>query len=268
MEEKRLPHFTKAVKDREVTGIFSVFGNLDSYTDRMHPGVFLETFGARKDRILHLWQHDTSQPPIAVIKSLREVSRAELPSEVLAIAPEATGGAEITREYLNNPLADWVLDAIQKGSPLQMSFMYEPKQYDYEQLPDARYEWDRIRNLRAVTLREVSDVNFGANDATVASKATFDAILRQLKAHRDHPEYVATLAALLSELKAGARHSSADMTAINQIHQAAIDLGCTTCQGVKDPDAASDDDPKTTVVDVSRKQRLRAAQLALVIRTR
>src|SRR5690242_20738236 len=93
----------KKVSDREVTGLFSILGNLDDYADVIWPGAFAKTFQERAGKILHLWQHDFSSPPIAVVKSLREVGRDELPPEVLSAAPEALGGAEVVREYLDTP---------------------------------------------------------------------------------------------------------------------------------------------------------------------
>ena len=83
-ELKATPLYIKSIKGREVTGIFAVMGNLDDYTDRGWPGMFTKTFQERMGKIFHLWQHDFSCPPIAIIKSLREVGRDELPEAVLA----------------------------------------------------------------------------------------------------------------------------------------------------------------------------------------
>ena len=38
------PFHIKAITGREVTGIFSVLGNLDDYDDRIWPGSFAKTF--------------------------------------------------------------------------------------------------------------------------------------------------------------------------------------------------------------------------------
>lgn len=253
-EQKIIPQHIKAVNGREVTGVFAVFGNLDSYDDRIWPGAFLETFAQDAKRMYHLWQHDTSQPPIAVIKSLREVTRDQLPAEVLAYAPEAMGGAEVTREYLKTPRGDEVLAAIEAGSPLRMSFMYDALRYDFERKPDAKYSWEEIRNLRQLKTYETSDVLFGANEATTASKSlehTPKQLLRQLYA----------------QLKAGQRHSSADIALLNEVHRMLVELGATTCAGILDPDA-TDDEPKTAPGDpaiwtAQAKNRLRLAAALL-----
>jgi HK97 family phage prohead protease len=218
---KSLPRAIKSMDGSTVTGICSVMGNLDDYSDRMWPGSFQKTIQERGDRILHLWQHDFSSPPIAVIKSIREVARAELPPVVIQRAPEASGGVEVVREYLNTPRAQEVLESLRAGAPLEMSFAYDAVKYDFEEKPDAKYEWDRIRNLREIRLYETSDVLWGANDATVASKSLllpFDFVLRQL---------VERLTEMQDEAKAGQRNSTEDLARINSIAKLAIDLGAT-----------------------------------------
>lgn len=79
MEYKALPTFVKAVEDRTVTGIASVFGNVDSYGDIVQRGAFKKTVQENARRIRHLWMHDPYQPPTAVVRSLREVGTDELP---------------------------------------------------------------------------------------------------------------------------------------------------------------------------------------------
>jgi HK97 family phage prohead protease len=53
-------------KTGTVTGYFSVFGNIDSDGDMIMPGAFLKTIKENgpeaKNRIVHLWQHNPSQP--------------------------------------------------------------------------------------------------------------------------------------------------------------------------------------------------------------
>jgi len=271
-ELKSIPGAVKSIKGRAVTGIFSVYGNLDDYDDRCWPGMLTKTLQERKDRILHLWQHDFSSPPIAVITEIREVPRDELPEMVLQRAPEAMGGALVTREYLKTPRADEVFTNIEAGSPLEMSFAYDPIKYDYEEKPDAKYEWERIRNLREVRLYETSDVLWGANDATVASKALqipLDFLLKQLSAHlSDVQEQMQ---------KGGARHSAADVERINQIATLAIDLGATNIklldeQTANDP-ALNDDDskraepqpPALTLSATAYKYRIQSAERALAL---
>jgi len=272
-EVKTLPSAVKDIKGNFVTGIFSVFGNVDDYNDRIWPGAFTKTLLERSGRIHHLWQHDFASPPIAKITSIREVSRDELPDEVLRRAPEALGGAEVTREYFDTPRAQEVLTAIKAGT-LEMSFAYDPIKYDYEELPGAKYEWERLRNLREVRLYETSDVLWGANDATVASKSLqipFDFLLKQL---------LAQLSDMQEQIKGGARHSAADIERINQIAQLAIDLGATNIklldeQLANDP-ALNDDgskraEPQPAALTLSAtafKYRLQSAERALALLSR
>lgn len=227
-EFKSLPGATKKVEGRTVTGIFSVFGNRDEYNDVVHPGAFAKTIMERGKRVFHLWQHDFSSPPIARIVALREVGRDELPAEVLMRAPEARGGCEVTREYLDTPRAAEVLESLKDGIPLEMSFAFDITKYDFEELPDAKYEWEQQRNIREVRLYETSDVLWGANSATVASKSALALplpfLLAQLK----------TSLANVPTTKGGARHSTEDIRMINDLHTLVVDLGCTACKGVAD----------------------------------
>jgi len=222
---KALPHFTKDIDGRTVVGVFSVFGNVDSYLDVCMPGSFAKTFRERRGKIHHLWQHDTSQPAIAVIDGLQEVGRDALPQEVLAAFPEATGGAEVRRTYLErSPLAEWVFEGIQKGGPYEMSYMYDPIRFEF-----VEQGGQRLRLIHEQRLWETSDVLWGANPATRASKADgaiwtmpLDLLLGQIE-HQ-----------LTRAQKAGARHSADDVRALNAIHKLAVQLGCTSCKGMTD----------------------------------
>lgn len=217
MERKHTSHYIKAVSDRSVTGIFSMFGNLDSYNDVVWPGAFAKTMQERTGRIVHLWQHSMDAPPIAKITSLRELRRDELPPELLRDYPEASGGAEVTREYLDTPRGNEVLATITAGVPLQMSFAFDALKYDFAELPNAKHDWEQQRNVREVRLWETSDVLWGANEATVAAKADPHVLLRQLHG----------LLIQLNQIKAGSRHSASDTALINQIAEAAHKLGAT-----------------------------------------
>lgn len=234
-ELKAAPFYVKSVDGRKVTGIFSVYGNLDDYNDMLWPGVMAKTIAERGARVLHLWQHDFSSPPTAKVLSLREVGRAELPEACLAIAPGAMGGAEVVREYLKTPRADEVLENITAGVPLGMSFAYDALKYDYEALEGAKYEWERQRNVREIRLWETSDVLWGANEATVASKAAlpFDYLLKQLLDQLDE---------LRAEQKDGRRNSTADQARINMIAKIAIELGADNVELIAAP---LDDGDKT-----------------------
>lgn len=222
---KQSPYFAvKADTSTRVRkGICAVFGNVDAGGDRIMPGAFAKTITEGSKRVKHLWNHDFSTPPIASITELKEVGRDELPQEVLAYAPEATGGLMVAREYYKNDLSSWVLEAIDKGDVCEMSF-------GYEVLKSAESDEDErmINNLVELKLFDTSDVNWGMNAATVALGAKGSLPLGVIVSH---------LTSFAVEVKAGRRNATSDESLINAIHQAACDLGSTNCLGIKDESA-------------------------------
>lgn len=183
MEYKSFVHQVKQIDGRTVTGFAGIYGNVDSGNDRTHLGAFKKTIKERADRVRHLWQHDMTQPPIAAIRELREVGKADLPEELIAKYPDATGGLLVVREYLDTPRGDEVLKGIISGAVSEMSFGYDPVKYDYE--GDAK-AGTQVRNLRECRLWDTSDVNWGMNEATIAAKKDpailFAELLADLKA--------------------------------------------------------------------------------------
>lgn len=152
-------------------GIAAVFGNVDSWGDRIHNGAFEKTIDESRKRFKHLWNHDFFSPPIAKIVDIREVGKDELPDSVLEKSPEATGGLLVSREYYKDvPLADWVLKAIDSDDVNEMSFGYEIIASDEttETIGDKEV---KIQELKELKLFDTSDVNWGMNSATVADWA-------------------------------------------------------------------------------------------------
>lgn len=230
MEYKSLPSFVKSVdpETRTIVGVFAVHGNIDSYADISHPGSFRKTIAERGDRVKFLWNHDfLGGPPIAKVLGLREVGRDELPEQVLSRAPNTTGGVEITRQYMKSGRAAEVFEAVAEGASDEMSYGYDPITMDFSEV-----DGTQVRNLREIRLWEVSDVIFGANPATTGSKLLIppDVLMK----HIDH---------FLAELKAGARHNTADTKLLNAIHAAAAQLGATNCKGVVEEDDEKAIDP-------------------------
>lgn len=178
-ESKSIKYFDIPSETKESTnafikkGICAVMGNIDSWDDRIHPGAFVRSLNSGRQRVRHLWNHQSGNPPIASIKELKEVGRDELPADVLKYAPEATGGLLVEREYYkNNPLSQWVLEGINKGDITEMSFAYDVLQADETVEVDEETEKRRvIRELRELKLYDTSDVNWGMNAATVAAGA-------------------------------------------------------------------------------------------------
>ena len=171
MEHKNFEAYTKAIDDRTVTGIAALFGNVDVVGDRIFKGAFKKTIQENLARVRHLWMHDEWSPPTAAIKSLNEVGRGGLPDDLKAKHPEVTGGLEVEREYLQTPRGDEILAGIKAGALNQMSFGYTPVKFDFEELEDGDSKGFLVRNLREIRLWDISDVNWGANELTIASKA-------------------------------------------------------------------------------------------------
>jgi HK97 family phage prohead protease len=167
MEYKSLPQFTKEITDRTVTGVFAIHGNVDEGGDRSWPGSFANIAVNGRMRARFVWQHRTDEPPVAVIKSVREIDRTALPQSVLGFAPDASGGVEVTREYLNTPRGNEILEGIKAGAIDEMSYAYDVTRSDFEQ----NDERGQIRNIREVKLFDISDVLWGMNPATVGSKS-------------------------------------------------------------------------------------------------
>lgn len=251
MEYKIVPSFIKSIDGRTVTGIFAVHGNVDYYGDVSYPGAFSKTMQERgpagAGKIMHLWNHNMDMfagPPVAVVKGLREVSRDELPEGVLKVAPNATGGAEVVREYLDTPRGNEVLAALKAGAVTEMSYAYDALKYDYTDNGSGGQQ----RNLYEEKLYETSDVLWGANEATAASKGlepTLEMLVKQW-------------ARYLTQIKSGARHSTSDMKLIDAVHDMAAELGARTCKGI----VGEGDEEQT---DEEGDGKSRAAETALTL---
>lgn len=214
-------------------GICAVFGNVDSMGDRIHAGAFAKTIKENSKSVKHLWNHDFWNPPIASITELRELSKADLPPEVLEKAPEATGGLLVARKYYDgNPLSDWVLKAIDAGDITEMSFAFDIVKHEITEeeteMPDMPKR--RIRELKELRLFDTSDVNWGANGATVAVGGK-NAQLMPLGL------IYSNFLAIAENIKAGARNSEADLKLIELIHSTSVELGAE-CQSKSAPQSA------------------------------
>lgn len=175
MEHKAFTAEVKSIEGRTVVGIASVFGNVDSYGDVVAKGAFKKTIKERheaKGAIKFLWQHDFWSPPIAKIVSLREVGKSELPDKLREL-DYVTGGLEVTREYLDTERGNEVLKGIVSGAITEMSFAFDTVKSDIEERQsDEDGKTYNVRVIKEVKLYETSDVLWGANDLTVASKAS------------------------------------------------------------------------------------------------
>jgi HK97 family phage prohead protease len=196
IEYKDTVQFTKEISDRTVVGIYAVHGVVDDGMDRSHPGAFADTKVNGRDRAVFLWQHDASAPPVASILSLRELTRDELPPAVLAYAPDATGAAEVTREYLDTPRGNEILAGLKAGAIREMSYAYDVAEYKFTEAEDGK----TIRELYKLKLFDVSDVCWGLNSSTSAVKrmplaAHSDSVLAAVEEYIDRVKDLSALRA-------------------------------------------------------------------------
>lgn len=167
MEHKSFYEEKISTVGRAVTGIAAVCGNVDLVGDKIFPGAFRKTLQERSQKIKFLWQHDASFPPVAKILEIAEIGKKDLPEKIVADNPEVQGGLLITREYFSTPRAEEIFQAVQAGAVTEMSIGYDPIKFDFQ---SDKSQDLVIRNLREVRLWDISDVNWGANPATVSMK--------------------------------------------------------------------------------------------------
>lgn len=156
-----------------VTAIFAVMGNIDEGQDRIFNGAFIKTFSERGGKVLVLDQHltDSILRTIAKPLSFRELSREQLPPEILMRYPDATGGAEIVAQFdLEDENSRRAFRRIKNKWINQWSFGYDALDYDMsKELVDGKEIV--VRNLRTLKLYEVSPVLWGMNSATLTTDA-------------------------------------------------------------------------------------------------
>jgi hypothetical protein len=212
IEYKAAPTFMMGIDGRTVTGIAAVHGNIDEGGDRSYPGLFGDFTVNGRSRARFLWQHDSSQPPIATIDRAFDVSRADLPPAVLQYAPEATGGTAITRTYLEDAFAERVFGGIKSSAITEMSYAYEPKDWKFTE------DGDRpVRELYKAEVFDWSDVNWGMNPATSADgQKGAPLYVERQTVHAAVESYIKRLEALyaLRVVKEGRRFSSATVQEI------------------------------------------------------
>lgn len=167
---------TKGIEGRTVIGIASVFGNVDDSGDRILRGSFEKTLMESAKRVRHLWQHGADgwdygvTPPVATIRHLQEVGREALPGVLLEVYPEATGGLEVSRTYLETARGEEILACYKAGIQLEMSIGFTVIQ-SRRIVPKEQVTFNHQRDISEMKLFDTSDVNWGMNSATMGSKS-------------------------------------------------------------------------------------------------
>ena len=170
-EQKSFPAFGVKLLDAEqgiVEHIVAVMGNIDRGNDVIHPGAFVKSLMERGGKVKVLDGHDASSVLNVVGKPLeiREVGRLELPPDLIAQYPDATGALVAKTQFLlDTPEGRGVFDRIKNGAVDEYSIGYDPIVADYATLdrPEGK---TTVRNLREVRLWEYSPVVFAMNPAT------------------------------------------------------------------------------------------------------
>ncbi len=148
-----------------VEAVVAVFGNLDSGDDVVIPGAFAKTLAEHFNRVRVLDNHNMDSIMRVIGKPLeaRELGRTELPIEVLAKAPDATGGLWTKTQYLlDTPEGAGAFKRIASGAVTEYSFAYDAVQVEFVKAADGR----TIRKLKEVRLWEYGPVIWGMNSAT------------------------------------------------------------------------------------------------------
>jgi HK97 family phage prohead protease len=174
-ETKTIPTFVKNVDEARgiVEHIVSVFGIIDSYNDIVMPGSFAKTIVEHGSRVRVLDQHNYYSALNTVGKplGLREIGRDELPLEVTAQYPEATGGLLATTQYALETDNGRNMFALVSGGFLpETSIGYDALDTE-EEIKEIDGDKMAVRLLKTIRLWEYSNVIWGANPATATVSA-------------------------------------------------------------------------------------------------
>lgn len=174
MENKTFHGFlTKASDEGIVEAIVAVMGNVDEGKDVIHNGAFTKTISERlgKTRVLDLHKTDSIMRVLGKPLAAKELSRDELPKEMLDLYPTATGGLWTETQFLiNTPEGMGAFERIKSGAVDEWSIGYDALDKDFSKMEvDGRQT--TVRNLRTLKLYEYSPVLWGMNEATMTLSA-------------------------------------------------------------------------------------------------
>jgi HK97 family phage prohead protease len=149
MEIKSIALDVKATDEGIIEGYGSIFGNIDSYGDRIEQGAFADSLKARKPKML--WQHDMGEP-IGTWDEVREDDKGLFMRG--RIAMNATRGRD-------------AYELAKMGAFDGLSIGFRASDYDME---------GNNRVLKGIDLYEVSLVTMPANAlATITDVRSMDA---------------------------------------------------------------------------------------------
>ncbi len=158
-----------------IEGFAAITGNVDHQDDRIHAGAFTKTISDPPDGLPQLfgWQHNLDTPFGRTVE-LTEVGREELPADVLAKAPDATGGLKVKARVAMSSSTNKERLALMKDETkvmLGMSIGFDTIKAEFSVDRSNGGSELRIREIREVRLWEVSVVALGANSAAGVTSA-------------------------------------------------------------------------------------------------
>lgn len=172
MERKAFPVICTKIDEELgiVDAIVAVIGNHDHGEDIIHPGSFTKTITERGGKVRVLDAHNTDSIMRIIGKPLgiREIGKDELPAELLAQYPDATGGLWTqTQMLMDTPEGRGAFSRLKAGVIDEWSIGYETVKgkVDYSKVIRNGVEVV-VRNLREIKLYEYSPVLWGMNEAT------------------------------------------------------------------------------------------------------
>jgi HK97 family phage prohead protease len=165
-------HITKADAG-VVEAIVNVFGILDYGNDIVQKGAFAKTISERWSKILVLDQHNTDSTlnAIAKVLAIREMEATELPMEITAEYPEATGGLWVRMQFMvDDEKSNAIFNRIKAGVIGEYSIGFDIIRQHYEKV-EWRGQKVNARMIDEIRLYECSPVLWGMNQATATVSA-------------------------------------------------------------------------------------------------
>lgn len=168
---KAIPAFVVSVDEAQgiIDAVVSVFGVLDDGDDIIAAGAYVKTITERWGRIQVLDHHkaDSVMRVIGKPLEMREIGREELPAEVLAKYPTATGGLWTRTQYLlDTPEGLGAFKRIASGAIREYSVGFDAIKVDYQKVTRTDGTPTNARVIREIRLWEYSPVIWGMNPAT------------------------------------------------------------------------------------------------------
>ncbi len=185
MEKKAFPIPSQVADDGTVKSILAVTGNCDLGNDVIERGAFTKTLQEQfpLGNIKVLWQHDANDPPIGTFTVLNEISLMDLPPELRARYPDATGALYSEWTPLPTPRAAEVVAGIKAGALTQNSIGFNTIKAAYTDMQGLAldpsigmsnwYMGNAKRHIQEVQLFDGSPVNWGMNPATMNVKLAY-----------------------------------------------------------------------------------------------